>query len=340
MTNNSTTIEYDYSQTAVQQQTETFLAILQSEIADTSETLYLLVDPVPLLKQGTTPFIDTLVARQPVPVTLPHSSLSVADYPWLLPLDLSKAEDQSLLQQSVSFALHEIAPEKLCQKAGRAICGWLSSPFDSQIVAKQLGNTAIQKDINHAPMLMRYYDPAAHNLLWPMLKPFQQQRLMGVLSRWILVDGDGQPVIHRHTADASPHFTFLLGLTDEQTSFILHDIGIINRALRQHRKLAAMLPRRPEAVNATLIQQAMTRIAGHPAFDSEAEQEAFALQILRYHPHIDRHPKIDYLLHPDTFADDVPWSQRTKNMTSAQWQQYAHDCDIQEHQHTTTEKAS
>lgn len=337
MINNQATLEYNYSAETTEQQAEKVLAILRDELTDSTNPWYLLVDPVPLFKSGGSPFLDRLIAEDPVPIRLPHSSLIDGDYPWLLPLDITKAANQDLLQQSVLMALQEIHPQKLCHKAGRAICGWLSSPFDLTQVTRQLGETTIQQRVVNSPILMRYYDPAIHNLLWTQLAPFWHKRLMGMLARWIFVDGDGQSVIRHHTPASHPQYTFQLALIAEQADFILHDCGIINRALRQYRQQAINHPRRCELACALLIQQALARLTNHPALANDAEKEIFALQVLQYHPEIDQHPKIEDLLDPDTFADNVPWSQRIKHLTPTQWQQYARDCDARQQRHITTE---
>lgn len=231
---NITMVSFDYSPQAQQTQEKAMLALIEQEMANTTDTLYLLIDPVPLVLQPDTTFCDRLVARKPVPVSLPHKAISMQDYPWLVPLDLSREDDRQLLSQSITVALDEIHPDKLCRKMGRAVCGWLTSPHPVDDVAKQLGHTAIQQQPDHRMMRMRYYDPAVNSVLWPVLEDFRQQRLMGILSRWMLVDGDGQPVIRRHRADSALHLTFLLGLSQAQTDFILHDAGIINRALRRY----------------------------------------------------------------------------------------------------------
>ena len=332
---NIMTVSFDYSSQAQQVQAEAMLALIAQEMANTTDKLYLLIDPVPLVLQPDTTFCDRLVARQPVPVSLPHKAISMQDYPWLLPLDLSREDDRQLLSQSIAVALDEIHPDKLCRKMGRAVCGWLTSPYPIDDVAKQLGHTAIQQQPDHRMMRMRYYDPAVNSVLWPVLEDFRQKRLMGILSRWMLVDGDGQPVIRRHRADSALHLTFLLGLSQVQTDFILHDAGIINRALRRYRLLSTHTPRYPELTAARLVSEALERLRLHPAFHDDDEWEDLAFHILYDHPYIDCHPKIDYLLDPATFTADVPWRERIRNISVQTWAQYARECLAQEEQRAT-----
>lgn len=329
------TVSFDYSPRAQQTQVEKTLALIEQEMANAADTLFLLIDPVPLVLRPDITFCDQLVARKPVPVSLPHKAISMQDYPWLVPLDLSAEDDRQLLLQSIAVALDEIHPDKLCRKMGRTVCGWLTSPHPVDDVAKQLGHTAIQQQPDHRMMRMRYYDPAVNSVLWPVLEDFRQKRLMGILSRWMLVDGDGQPVIRRHRADSALHLTFLLGLSQAQTDFILHDVGIINRALRRYRLLTMETPRYPELTAARLVSEALARLRSHPAFHDDVEREDLAFHILYGHPRIDLHPKIDYLLDPYTFTADVPWRERIRSIGQQTWAQYARECFAQEEQRAT-----
>ncbi|EBP4184135.1 DUF4123 domain-containing protein [Salmonella enterica subsp. diarizonae] len=334
-TENITMVSFDYSPQAQQPRVEAMLALIAQEMANTTDTLYLLIDPVPLVLRPDITFCDQLVARKPVPVSLPHKAISMQDYPWLVPLDLSREDDRQLLAQSIAVALDEIHPDKLCRKMGRAVCGWLTSPHPIDDVAKQLGHTAIQQQPDHRMMRMRYYDPAVNSILWLVLEDYRQKRLMGILSRWMLVDGDGQPVIRRHRADSALHLTFLLGLSQAQTDFILHDAGIINRALRRYRLLATHTPRYPELTAALWVREALERLRSHPAFHDDDEREDLAFHILHDHPRIDLHPKIDYLLDPYTFTADVPWRERIRSIGQQTWAQYARECLAQEEQRAT-----
>jgi len=332
---NIKTVSFDYSPRAQQTQLEKMLALIEQEMANAADTLFLLIDPVPLVLQPDTTFCDQLVARKPVPVSLPHKAISARDYPWLVSLDLCAEDDRQLLLQSIAVALDEIHPDKLCRKMGRAVCGWLTSPHPIEDVAKQLGHTVIQRQPDHRMMRMRYYDPAVNSVLWPVLEDFRQQRLLGILSCWIFPDGDGQPVIRRHRADSALHLTFLLGLLQAQTDFILHDVGIINRALRRYRLLTMETPRYPELTAARLVSEALARQRSHPAFHDDDEREDLAFHILYDHPYIDLHPKINYLLDPYTFTADVPWRERIRSIGQQTWALYARECLAQEEQRAT-----
>jgi hypothetical protein len=219
-------IHYDYSPQAAERQADTLYNTVAELHRETGHPLYLLFDPVLRLEHIDTPLMQALVRRQPAPVPLPHQSLSEPDYPWLVPLDLNQEYDQALLRLSISVALEELHPDALEQGLGRAICGWLTSPAKPEDMIKQLGHTAIQRTGINRHILMRYYDPAVHNLLWTLLSELQQRRMGGMLSGWIYPDGDGQVVIRRFQPAPMLYSTFSLGLNDKQCDFILYTSGV------------------------------------------------------------------------------------------------------------------
>lgn len=316
-------IKFNYNSQAAEKQASVFFATILEVCQDSGDNLYLLTDPAVLLQRTDSPFVQTLVSHNPVPVPLPHQSLSAGDYPWLLALDITSSDDLALLHTSIVFALNELHPDSLCQGLGRGICGWLTSGAKPAGLIKQLGHTAIQKQPDHNPVLVRYYDPAVHSLLWPQLSELQQRRMAGVISGWLFPDGDGQPVIHRSQPSPVLHSTFSLGLNTGQCHFILGLCGTINRVLRRYRQLHIAELRYSEQSAALYLRHALTRQAGHPALRQEADRLRFALLLLEYHPQIDLHPKVADLLDRDTFSDDAGWATRTRTITPETWQRWA-----------------
>ncbi|MGV3344941.1 DUF4123 domain-containing protein [Enterobacteriaceae bacterium LUAb1] len=320
-----TTIYYDYSPQAVTQQKETlYQAIIQMQ-QETGHRLYLLTDPVLLLQRTDTPFVQALLNRHPAPVPLPHSTLQQGDYPWLLALNPASEDDLALLRESIDAALGELHPDLLSQNNGRGICGWITSDATQADLKKQLGHTAIQKQPDHTPILVRYHDPAVHNLLWSQLNEQQQRRMGGILSGWLFPDGDAQVIIRRFQPASVPHSTFFLGLSAEQCHFILTTCGVINRTLRHYRQQNLRERHCSEQQAASSITQALTRLAEHPALRHTADQERFAFLVLQYHPQIDRHPNVAELFEHSTFSDDVTWTMRTLTIPPETWQRYAHE---------------
>lgn len=327
------TISFDYSSQGQQRQADKMLKLITEEMTGCSDALYLLVDPVVLMAQPVDDtFGEQLIAHKPELVKFRHKSISSSEALWLMTLDLRDDDDRQLLEKSIRVALDELHPERLCRNTSRAICGWLTSLFDSQTVAKQLGETAIQRLVFGQEIRLRYYDPLINNILWPVLNALSQERLMGILSRWMLIDGDSQPVIRRHLPSTYAYFTFSLALMPELTDFLSIYGGVINRTLDRYRKMLIHAPRYPELYAARLIHEALDRQRSHPAFCDNEQREDLAFRVLRYHPLIDQHPKIQYLLDTYTFSNDVPWTARIRDISVPMWEQYARECREREHQ--------
>lgn len=320
-------IHYDYGSESVSEQAEVLYKTIVQTQHDTGDTLWLLADPVLLLQRTDIPFVQGLVNRSPTPIPLPHNALPQSDYPWLLALDTDNDDDLFLLQQSIKVALEELHPNLLCQSKGRGICGWLTSRAKKNDLVKQLGHTTIQNQPDTSTLLLRYYDPAVHSLLWPHLSDLQQRRLGGLLSCWIFPDGDGQVVKHRFQPAPMLYSTFSLALSSEQCDFILNTCGITNRALRRYRQQNSDVSRHTELASAAYVRHALARLAGHPALHNAEDKARFAYQLLHTHPLIDQHPEIVNLLDHDTFNDEIGWTKRTLNISPEIWQRYAHELD-------------
>ncbi|MCW1830333.1 hypothetical protein OLZ31_26540, partial [Enterobacter asburiae] len=68
--------DYDYSEVAQHRSAEQLHTAIANAMKDSGENLYLLVDPVSLPVDIDHPFVQALVAERPLPVTLPHESLT------------------------------------------------------------------------------------------------------------------------------------------------------------------------------------------------------------------------------------------------------------------------
>lgn len=327
-----TTLEYDkekvlfdYGDTAIKQQATTIFNELSEHLLRNGENVFLLIDPAKQELNITSPWLITLTERRPEPVALRHASIPQSYYPWLITLDLTWPEDQTLLQESIIRSLQEIDPAKLMAGCGRTLCGWLTSMQPASVVARQLGSTAVQKLKEGGNILLRYFDPAVNNTLWPHLSSFQQQRMLGILSGWHFPDGDGRLVSRRHTTSPQPLLTFSLAL-QENDNAMLERVGIINQALRQYRDLTRHDSRRSEAALRSMAELALQRIAHSPVITTVDERALFAFHVLRYHPHIDLSPEFQYLLSTETQPVDIRYRQRICALTSQDWQRLADEC--------------
>lgn len=325
----SVTIMYDFSPQSVTQQADVLLTQLQAAIAECQEYVYLLIDREALPEDVMHPFIGALVDQRPVPVTLPHRNLSMDRHPWLIPLDLTQATHQALLVSSVRHALEEQHPDRLCNGGGRAVCGWLTSPFDTAVVTKQLGHTAIQRLISGQQILLRYYDPAIHSVLWSHLDDLQRERWLGVLSGWHYLNGDGSLVSHDHSPSPYPYMTFSL-MVNPQDEIHISQTGKIVCVLERYRQAHINKPRHDEATAVTIIRRALKRAQQLHGFDNDTDQQALALDCLRLHPELDMHPRMKILLSPREREQGTDYATCTGALSDRDWQLLCHDLNTEE----------
>lgn len=323
------TIMYDFSPQAVTQQAEILLTELCAAITEREEYVYLLINPEALPEDVMHPFICALVDLRPVPVTLPHRVLRMDRHPWLILLNLTQATHYALLESSVRHALEEQHPDRLCNGGGRAVCGWLTSPFDTVVVAKQLGYTAIQRLISGQQILLRYYDPAIHGILWTQLDDLQHERWLGVLSGWHYLNGDGQRVSHCHSPSPYPYMTFSLMVNSQDEIHISHT-GKIVCVLELYRQAHINKFRHDEATAITIIRRALKRAQQLHGFEDEADQQALALDCLRLHPQLDMHPRMMILLSPRERETGMDYANCVAALSDRDWQRICHDLNTEE----------
>ncbi|WP_337264550.1 MULTISPECIES: DUF4123 domain-containing protein [unclassified Serratia (in: enterobacteria)] len=321
-----TLVQFDYSDAAIAQQAEAMLAPLTAQLAHSGENVFLLIDPAKLELNASSPWIQALTERQPEPVPLLHGSIPQAYYPWLVTLDLNQPDDVLVLKESLIQALQETDPARLIAGTGRTVCGWLTSAHPARVVARQLGSTAIQTLSGGGTILLRYFDPAVNTLLWTQLSPFQQQRLMGVISGWHLLNGDGQLISHLHAAAALPLLTFSLGIAETDRPR-LEQIAVVNQAMQQYREQTKAIPRQNESRLQSVAQQALQRIAHSSLLTEHEERVMFAFHALYWHSHIDLHPEFQYLLSLETYPAEVRYLERIAGLTEQDWQRFADECD-------------
>ncbi|MEA9393069.1 DUF4123 domain-containing protein [Acerihabitans sp. TG2] len=321
-----TLVQFDYSNPAIAQQAEAILAPLTAQLARSGENVFLLIDPTKLELNTRSPWISALTERHPQPAPLLHGSIPQKYYPWLVGLDLTQPDDTRVLKESITQALQETDPTKLIAGTGRTVCGWLTSAHPAGVVARQLGGTAVQALSGGGNILLRYFDPAVNTLLWPQLSRFQQQRLMGVISGWHLLNGDGQRVSRCHNAAVLPLLTFSLGIT-EQDRPRLEQIAVVNQAMQQYRAQTKAVARQDESRLQSVAQQALQRIAHSPVMSEHEARVIFAFHALYWHPHLDLHPEFQYLLSLETYPAQVRYAERIAGLTTQDWQRFADECE-------------
>ncbi|MGR7118231.1 DUF4123 domain-containing protein [Klebsiella aerogenes] len=316
--------DYDYSETAQQRSAKQLHGTLTDTTNQSGGNLYLLVDPVSLPADVNHPFVQALVAERPVPVILPHESLTRDSDPWLIRLDHDNPQHTALLEASIGFALTELHPDHLSQGKGRVVCGWLVSPYDAETLARQLGNTAIQSLSDHSQILLRYYDPAVHTVLWSHFTALQHQRWLGVLSHWVYLNGDGQIITREHMPVSSPFLSFSLALSPEDEA-IIEVTGNINRTLERYRAVHISDRRHDEVQAMITASHALERAVSLHGFEDECDQQALALDCLHWHPNFDTHPDVRILLSPKEREPETDYTTCTASLTEPRCRQISHE---------------
>lgn len=323
------TITYDYTPQTQSQQAGPLLTGLRAIAEKGQENVFLLIDREALPEDVKLPFITALAEQRPVPVRLPHRKISMDRYPWLIKLDLTQPAHHALLELSVFHAQEELHPDRLCNGGGRAVCGWLTSPYDTSTLAKQLGHTAIQRLISGQQILLRYYDPAIHSALWQQLNDLQRERWLGGLSGWHYLNGDSQLISHCHTASPYALMAFSLMLSPED-EFRIVLCSKICRTLECYRQTQINQPRHDEATAILLVRDALNRAKQLHGFNEEADQQALALDCLQWHPKFDTHRRLLILLSPREREPEADYVACVAALSDKDRQQICHELNTEE----------
>ncbi|MCA6220116.1 DUF4123 domain-containing protein [Photorhabdus antumapuensis] len=321
-------VDYDFSPEAEARQQTSLLADLRTAFTQHDGHGFLLVDPAVFLDtRQEDGFPAAILNHQPavIPTQIKHHRFESRYSPWLVPLDLNRSEDAELLVLSVTQALQETDPAELIAGRGRMVCGWLFSASPVSAIARHINMMAVQSVSFQQQIMLRFYDPAVNNAFWPVLDSWQRSRLLGPLTDWYLVDGDGQ-LLHRDNArSAKELYTFSLSLTAEQVAEMAWS-GPMNRALRRYRQAYRNQLRRTELGSLHIMLALLRRVTARYAFNAVQDLEACALHGLLYHPEIDLHPRIQSLLSDEGGDSAGGYVTRTARLTAEAWSALARDC--------------
>ncbi|WP_445493466.1 DUF4123 domain-containing protein [Photorhabdus sp. SF281] len=328
MTKTDIQMGYDFSSDAEIRQKTQLLADLHTAFTRQGGQGLLLVDPAV--------FLDTRQEERFPAAILNHQSAAIATRikhprfesrhsPWLIPLDINQPEDAYMLALSITQALQEADPAELIAGRGRMVCGWLFSASPVSTIAQHLGMTAVQTLSTVQQIVLRFYDPAVNNAFWPLLDTWQRSRLLGPLTDWYLIDGDGQLLHRNNTAPSVVQYTFSLALSPENVQEMTWS-GPMNRALRRYRQTHRNQLRRTESEALDIMLALLRRVTERYAFDNVVDLEACALHGLLYHPEIDLHPRIQSLLSGEEGDHTRGYIERTVRLTTEEWLALACDC--------------
>ncbi|TDB42131.1 DUF4123 domain-containing protein [Photorhabdus luminescens] len=323
-----TQIDYDFSLDVIDKQRTRLLAELHTVFTRHNGRGWLLVDPAVFLNDRQEERLPAAILNhQPaaIPTQIKHHRFESRYSPWLVPLDLNRPEDAELLALSVTQALQETDPAELIAGRGRMVCGWLFSASPASDIAHHIGMIAVQTLSPVRQIVLRFYDSTVNHAIWPLLDSWQRSRLLGPLTDWYLVDGDGQ-LLHRDNArSAKELYTFSLSLTAAQVAEMVWS-GPMNRALRQYRQAHRNQLRRTETESLHIMLALLRRVTARYAFNDALELETCALHGLLYHPEIDLHPRIQSLLSNEGGESAGGYVERTAGLTVEAWSVLAREC--------------
>ncbi|QMM55210.1 hypothetical protein HVX06_22000 (plasmid) [Enterobacter sp. RHB15-C17] len=311
------TVSYDYSSQAFHEQCDVIKKVLVQHFLKNNNQCVLMLDAA-MLRQRTDEqeFISELEMRQVFRVPVASQYLTEEFFPWLVVLDLSSDDDFNLFEESIKLSLSEIEPRKIQSGCGRLICGWLSiyGPLDDASI--HLGKTALQRK-KYKDILLRYYDPAVATLFWKVLDDWQRQRLLGTITNWYSIDGDGQ-LTHRSglvQQYAQLSFSLSLGLETWQD---IDMIAIVNLILREYRRENIDKTRLSEVQVFESVLPALKRARKY-MFKSKVDLVDYGLHALNCSLAFDCHPEIIRLLETQCSRPDRSFRDAISSVSPKQW---------------------
>lgn len=312
------TISYDYSSQAQQEQHQSIKAQLLDHFLRLNVRCILVIDAAILRRRNNKPeLLDALESREIIKAPIAQQYLTDEFFPWLVPLDLSLPEDAQLFDESINLALNEIEPQQIKKGSGRLISGWLASNGSPEETALHIGESALQSN-NEKDILLRYYDPAVAPLLWDILDSWQQQRLLGPVTSWYSVGGDGQLIRRAGLEQQTFQMSYSVSLSPE----VWRDIGligVINSILCDYRLNNANAPRLDELSVFQTIMPALKRARDYP-FKSKDDLMTYGMHALTISPDFDRHPDISRLLEFQRSMENSSYLNAISTVSDMHWE--------------------
>jgi hypothetical protein len=260
-------VNYNYSPQAAIEQSKKIKHQLYQYFSRSDNRIILMLDAALLRhRRDIHDFISAINQRSVKKVPVAPEYLTEEFFPWLLELDLSLEDDAILLDKSIDIALNEIEPRKIKSGNGRLISGWLSSHSPVDITAQHMANTALQNN-NDARILLRYYDPGVAILLWEVIDSWQRQRILGPITAWFSVDGDGELIHRKGLVQQYKQLSYSLSLSPDTWKEI-DLIRIVNLILREYRFDHADKPRFSEVQAFHTALPALKRAVNYAFKDS------------------------------------------------------------------------
>jgi len=277
-----------------------------------------MIDAAILRRRNMKPeIIDVLESRDVIKVPVAPEYLTDDFFPWLIPLDLSLRSDVQILEESLNLAFHEIKPQKIKRGEGRLISGWLASNTSLEKMALHLGKSALQ-DNDGKNILLRYYDPAVAPLLWNILDSWQQRRLLGPVTNWYSIDGDGQIIKRAGLEQQVIRLSHTVSLSPQNWQDIKL-IAIVNAILCEYRLAYTDSSRVSELTIMTTVLPALRRARDY-SFQSKDDLVAYGMHALTVSPEFDRHPYISRILASQRSKQNTSYLSAIASLSEIDWE--------------------
>lgn len=283
------TISYNYSLQKRLEQHQLIKEQLLHHFLRLGIRCILMIDVAVLRRRNKSEFFDTLNVQSLIKVPVAPQYLTDEFFPCLISLDLSLPGDVQIFDESISQALSEIEPQQIKNGSGRLISGWLASNASAEETALHIGKSALQSN-NEKDILLRYYDPAVALLLWGILDSWQKQRLMGPVTGWLTVDGDGQLIKRTGLEQQTVQMSYSISLSPECWRDIKL-ITAINSILCDYRQENINELRLGELSVLQKVLPALKRASNY-SFWKKSDLTAYGMHALTISSDFDLHPDI------------------------------------------------
>lgn len=221
-------------------------------------------------------------------VQLRHPEIDPVWWPRWFTLNLDRAEDSHLLNQSIAWALDESQPHSIRRGLGRRVSGWLLVDGPVAQATVHWATQMLQTHPVRGRRLLRLHDPAVLWAFWRLLPVVQHPSWLGPVRAWWLLDPLGRlDALHR----AGPSGARLPADIDATRWQDIDDIGAFNHALQFW--LGAPREARRGSLDACVKTgfDALRRARALGIDDTPSLQRFCELALTR-HPRFDQHPLV------------------------------------------------
>ena len=263
---------------------------------------------------------ENKIAKKEV-VLFQYINYNIKPTPGLIKLNLAKEQDRIILQQSIEQFYLEVAPQNTLFAKPRCVYGWIFSPLKIEMLVKDMGLTAIQKN-NNTTELLRYYDPTVLSVLLRIFSDNQNNMLIRSLYFWLYINSDRQLIIEKNPRNISRHAFLNYSISEKQW----RQIGWIESRNQTLARYHFFHPQYTllESQADTIILQAFEN-AERRGYKNKNDLSEYAYYSLTIHPEFIDHDVISQVIKQN---DNCPLIAQLKNITSSQWNKIKDDLNM------------